>query len=91
MIDALPLSDAEKKELKEMWEEYIRCRPVKAEAKTYVTQLINLYVEGLIAPDAFNKELDKMKEWGFSDDELTFYKAQADLRRARKLKIPIGE
>jgi 5'-deoxynucleotidase YfbR-like HD superfamily hydrolase len=91
MIDALPLSDTEKKELKEMWEEYIRCRPVKAEAKTYVTQLINLYVEGLITKDAFNKELDKMKEWGFSDDELTFYKAQADLRRARKLKIPVGE
>jgi hypothetical protein len=91
MIDALPLSDAEKKELKEMWEEYIRCRPVKAEARTYITQLINLYVDGLIAEDAFSKELDEMKKWGFSDDEIKFYKAQADLRRKRKLRIPVGE
>jgi len=74
-----------------MWEEYIRCRPVKAEAKTYITQLINLYVEGLIRKPTFEAELEKMKQWGFSDDEIMFYKAQADLRKARKLKIPIGE
>jgi len=89
MIDALPLSPAEKAELKEMWEEYIRNRPVKAEARTYVTQLINLYVEGLIDRAAFHRELDEMKKWGFSDDELMFYKAQAELRKMRKLKVPV--
>ena len=91
MIDALPLSPTEKQDLKAMWEEYIRNRPVKAEAKTYVTQLINLYVDGLISDAAFKKELYEMKKWGFSDNELMFYEAQAALRRARKLRIPIGE
>jgi intein/homing endonuclease len=91
MIDALPLSDDEKKELKAMWEEYIRNRPVKSEARTYITQLINLYVDGLISGDAFKKELQEMKNWGFSDAELMFYEAQASLRRARKLRIPVGE
>jgi phage-related protein len=91
MIEALPLPDPEKAELKQMWEEYIRNRPVKAEAKTYVTQLINLFVDGLISEDAFVKELDEMKKWGFSDDEIMFYKAQAALRRARKLRIPVGD
>jgi hypothetical protein len=90
MIEALPLTPEEKAELKQIWEEYIRNRPVKAEAKTYVTQLINLYVDGLISEDAFVRELDEMKKWGFSDDEIMFYKAQAALRRARKLRIPVG-
>jgi phage-related protein len=91
MIEALPLTPPEKAELKQMWEEYIRNRPVKAEAKMYITQLINLYVDGLISEDAFVRELDEMKKWGFSDDEIMFYKAQAALRRARKLRIPVGE
>jgi hypothetical protein len=91
MIDALPLTLTEKAELKAMWEEYIHNRPVKAEAKTYITQLINAYVEGLISDDVFKKELQEMAKWGFSADELTFYEAQAALRKARKWKIPIGE
>ena len=91
MIDALPLSPTEKQNLKEMWEEYIRNRPVKSEARTYITQLINLYVDGLITDAAFKKELWEMKKWGFSDNELMFYEAQAVLRKARKLRIPIGE
>jgi len=89
MIDSLPLSNDEKEELKAIWEEYIRNRPVKSEARTYITQLINIYVEGLIDKATFEKELKEMTKWGFSDDELNFYKAQAELRKARKLKIPL--
>jgi hypothetical protein len=91
MIDALPLPDSDKIKLKAMWEEYIRNRPVKAEAKTYITQLINMYVEGLMDTSTFKKELSEMAKWGFSQDELMFYEAQASLRKARKLKIPVGE
>ena len=90
MIDALPLPDADKNELKAMWEEYIRNRPVKSEAKMYITQLSNLYAEGLISDADFEKELNAMKEWGFSDNEIMFYKARAALMRARKMKIPVG-
>jgi len=90
MIDALPLPDADKNELKAMWEEYIRNRPVKSEAKLYITQLSNLYAEGLISDADFEKELNAMKEWGFSDNEIMFYKARAVLMKARKMKIPVG-
>jgi len=89
MIDSLPVSEEEKQELKKMWEEYIKNRPVKSEARTYITQLINLFVDGLISDADFKKELQAMKEWGFSDYELMFYEAQAVLRKARKLRIPI--
>jgi len=89
MIDALPLSDDEKRKLKTMWEEYIRNRPVKSEAKMYITQLINAYVDGIISDTDFDRELQSMKKWGFSDTELQFYKQIATVRKARKLRIPL--
>ena len=89
MIDALPLPDNEKNKLKEMWKQYIKNKPVKSEAKMYVTQLINLFVDGLITDNDLERELEAMKEWGFSDNEIMFYKAIAALRKARKLRIPL--
>jgi hypothetical protein len=50
-----------------------------------------MYVEGLMDTLTFKKELSEMAKWGFSQDELMFYEAQASLRKARKLKIPVGE
>ena len=91
MIDALPISPVEKEILRSIWAEYIRNRPVKAEAKTYITQLINMYVDGLMTETTFKRELREMKQWGFSDHEIMFYEAQAALRKARKLRIPVGE
>jgi hypothetical protein len=90
MIDSLPLPPTERDELKKMWEEYIRNRPVKSEARAYITQLSNLYAEGLISDVDFSNELEAMKQWGFSDNEIMFYKARAALMKARKMKIPIG-
>jgi hypothetical protein len=89
MIDALPLTSDEKKKLKTMWEEYIRNRPIKSEAKMYITQLINAYVDGIISDTDFDRELQSMKKWGFSDTEIQFYKQIATVRRARKLRIPL--
>jgi len=89
IIDSLPVSPQEKQELKKMWEEYIKNRPVKSEARMYITQLINLFVDGLITVDDFERELEAMKKWGFSDNEIMFYKAIAKLRKARKLRIPL--
>ncbi|MEM4500560.1 MAG: hypothetical protein QW512_00320 [Thermofilaceae archaeon] len=89
MIDALPIPPADKQELKSMWEEYIRNRPVKSEARMYITQLINAYVEDLVTRADLYKEFDNMKKWGFSDVEIEFYKAQAEVRKARKLKVPL--
>jgi len=89
MIDALPLPQADKQELKAMWEEYIKNRPVKSEARLYITQLSNAYAEGLISDADFSRELESMKQWGFSDNEIMFYKARAALMKARKLKLPL--
>ncbi|MCL7388580.1 MAG: hypothetical protein LZ173_01385 [Thaumarchaeota archaeon] len=90
MIDSIPLPPTERDELKKMWEEYIRNRPVKSEARAYITQLSNLYAEGLVSDREFEQELEAMKQWGFSDNEIMFYKARAALMKARKMKIPIG-
>jgi len=89
MINSLPLPDQDKQELYKMWEEYIRNRPIKSEARMYITQLINLYIDDLITTADFERELQGMKKWGFSDNEIMFYKAIAALRKARKLRIPI--
>ncbi|MBW2632367.1 MAG: hypothetical protein JRC90_11560, partial [Deltaproteobacteria bacterium] len=89
MIDALPIDPETKEVLKEMWTQFIRVKPVYDEVKRYITDLINLYVEGLISDLDFTQELESLKEWGLSDDEIMFYKAIAGARRARKLKIPV--
>jgi hypothetical protein len=89
MIDALPITDDEKKKLKKMWEQYIRVRPVYDEVRRYVTDLINAFVDGTISESIFSSELESLKEWGLGDDEIQFYKAMAGLRRARKLKITL--
>jgi hypothetical protein len=89
MIDAMPIDDATKKALKEMWEQFIRLKPVKDEVSKYITDLINLYVDGLISDADFDKELNSLRQWGLDDYEIMFYKAIAGARRARKLRIPV--
>ena len=89
MIDALPIDEETKEVLKEMWTQFIRVKPVISEVKRYITDLINLYVEGLISDLDFEKELESLKKWGLSDDEIMFYKAIAGARKARKLRIPV--
>lgn len=89
MIDALPVDDNIKNLLKAMWEQYIRVRPVYDEVKRYITDLINAYVEGIIDDLTYSQELEALKKWGLSDDEIMFYKAIAGMRKARKLKISL--
>jgi len=85
MIDALPINQPTKAVLKEMWEQYIRLRPVMDEVRRYVTELIAAFVEGIITEQEFQNELEALKEWGLDDYEITFYKAIAGMRKARKL------
>lgn len=81
MIDSLPLSDEEKNELKALWEQYIRVRPVYSEVKTYVSSLITAYVKGSIPRDVFEAELESLREWGLDENEIMFYKAIAGVRK----------
>ena len=90
MIDALPIDEETKAVLKKMWEQFIRIKPVKSEVTSYIRDLVNLYVEGLISDQAFSEELEALREWGLDDYEIQFWKAIAGARRARKLKIVVG-
>ncbi|RLI87417.1 MAG: hypothetical protein DRP01_01960 [Archaeoglobales archaeon] len=90
MVEALPLTPQEKQELKEMYEQYIRVRPVMSEVRQYIRDLINLYVDGLIDDATLSSELEALKKWGLDDYEIQFYKAIAGLRKARKLRIPLS-
>jgi hypothetical protein len=90
MIDALPIAQDTKALLKEMWEQFIRLKPVMDEVRRYVTDLINAFVDGTISELTFSNELEALKEWGLDDYEIMFYKAIASLRKARKLRITIG-
>jgi hypothetical protein len=90
MIDALPVPDNVKALLKKMWEQFIRIRPVRDEVTSYIRDLINAYVDGVVSWDAFTKDLEEMRQWGLDDYEIMFYKNIATLRKARKLKITIA-
>jgi len=90
MIEALPLTPQEKQQLKEIYEQYIRVRPVISEVRQYIRDLINLYVDGLIDDNTLAQELESLRKWGLDDYEIMFYKAIAVLRKARKLRIPLA-
>jgi phage-related protein len=89
MIDAMPIDDATKGVLKKMWEQFIRIRPVRDEVTTYVRDVVNLYVAGLMTYDDLRKELEWLRQWGLDDYEIEFWLKIAEARRARKLKIPV--
>jgi len=86
MIDALPIEEQTKQLLKEMWEQYIRVRPIYDEVRKYVTELINDFVEDVITQTEFEQELEALKKWGLDDYEIMFYKAIAGMKKARYLK-----
>jgi hypothetical protein len=89
MIDAMPIDDATKATLKKMWEQFIRIRPVRDEVTTYVRDVVNLYVAGLMTYDDLRKELEWLRQWGLDDYEIEFWLKIAEARRAKKLKIPV--
>lgn len=89
MIDSLPTDDETKNSLKQIWEDYIRIKPVKDEVTKYITDLINAFIDGIISQQIFEEELEALKEWGLDDYEVQFYKAIATLRKARKLKMTL--
>jgi len=89
MIDALSIDQETKTLLKKMWEDFVRIRPVIEEVRKYVTDLINAFVDGTVSQQAFEEELEALREWGLDDYEIQFYKAIATLRKARKLRIAL--
>ena len=85
LVDALPVDEETKQALREMWEEYIRIRPVMDEVRRYVTELINAYAEGVIGDTELEQELEFLRKWGYDDYELELIREIARRRRIRRL------
>lgn len=82
-IDALPIPEEDKRFLYELWEDYIRIRPVYDEVRREITELINDYANGIITWEQFETLLNELKAWGLDDYEIDAYKFIAMARRAR--------
>jgi len=85
MINALPVDEKTKTLLKSMWEEYIRVRAVSNEVRSYITELISAYADGVIDRAYLESELQSLKEWGLEDAEIEFILKRAELRKIRRM------
>jgi hypothetical protein len=85
LIDALPLDNASKELLKQMWREYIMSYQAYPEIRSYETELINAYADGVLDDKGLEGELNYLRKIGVPELRLAFAKRTAQLRRARRL------
>jgi hypothetical protein len=85
MIDALPVDDKTKTLLKEMWKQYVMSYQAYPEIRSYETELINSYANGVLDEKALDQELDYLRKLGVPELRLALVKRTAQLRRARVL------
>jgi len=85
MIDALPVDDNTKKLLKEMWKQYVMSYQAYPEIRSYETELINAYANGVLDDKGLDQELDYLRKLGVPELRLALVKRTAQLRRARVL------
>jgi phage-related protein len=90
LVDALPVDDATKKVLKEMWKEYITSYQANPEISRYVTELITSYAYGIIDDKGLDQELNYLRGLGVPELRLALIKRTAMLRRARRLATVRG-
>jgi hypothetical protein len=85
LVDALPVDDATKRLLKEMWREYIMSYQAYPEIRSYMTELINAYADGVLDDRGLDAELDYLRKLGVPELRLALVKRTAMLRRVRRL------
>jgi len=85
LIDALPVDQATKNLLKQMWKEYITTYQSWPEISGYITELITAYGEGVIDDVELGRELEYLRKLGVPEARLAFAKRRAMLRRVRVL------
>jgi hypothetical protein len=83
LIDALPLDNASKELLKQMWREYIMSYQAYPEIRSYMTELINCYATGVLDDTGLEQELNYLRKIGVPEMRLALVKRTAMLRRAR--------
>jgi hypothetical protein len=85
LIDALPVGNATKELLKQMWREYIMSYQAYPEIRSYMTELINAYADGVLDDTGLEEELNYLRKIGVPELRLALVKRTAMLRRARRL------
>jgi hypothetical protein len=85
LIDALPLDNASKELLKQMWREYIMSYQAYPEIRSYMTELINAYADGVLDDKGLEEEFSYLRKIGVPELRLAFVKRTAQLRRARRM------
>jgi hypothetical protein len=85
LIDALPVDENTKKLLKEMWKEYIMSYQAYPEIRSYMTELINAYADGVIDDKGLEDEFNYLRKLGVPELRLALVKRTAQLRRARRV------
>ena len=68
-------------EWRPIWEKYVQLKPLIDEVRRYVTAIIRAYEEGVLTDKEFEKILETLKTYGYTDEELKIIKDLADLRR----------
>ena len=90
LIEALPVDNATKDMLKQMWRDFIIGTQVHLEARSYIGELVAAYGDGVIDDATLGKELEYLRKLGVPEARLVLVKRQAMLRRARRLARPRG-
>jgi phage-related protein len=85
LIEALPVDNATKDMLKQMWRDFIIGTQVHLEARSYIGELVAAYGDGVIDDATLDKELEYLRKLGVPEARLVLVKRQAMLRRARRL------
>jgi len=85
LIDALPVDQASKELLKQMWKEYIASYQAAPEISGYLSELVTAYGEGVVDDAGLEQELGYIRKFGVPETRLALAKRRAQLRRARVL------
>jgi len=83
MIDVLPVDQATKDLLKQMWREYITTYQTSAEIRTYMNEIINAYAYGVLDKTGLENELNNLRKMGVPELRISLVRRTAELRRAR--------
>ncbi|RLI87159.1 MAG: hypothetical protein DRP01_02605 [Archaeoglobales archaeon] len=83
IVDEAPLPNNTKNLIKEMWMEVTRNRTVRSEVNSLITELVSCYGYGVIDDSTLLSELNELKKYGLTDEEIDLIVRRARYRRRR--------
>ncbi|MCQ5337280.1 MAG: hypothetical protein NO475_03685 [Candidatus Methanomethylicia archaeon] len=85
LIDVLPVDENTKNLLKEMWKQYIMSYQAYPEIRSYMTEIINAYADGILDEKGLEEELNYLRKLGVPELRLALVKRTAEMRRYRRM------